>query len=420
MRSPPALLVALLLVCVGRLDALAAQASLTLADALHEAHAANAQLPLAAFEARIAAASLREARGALGPRVSLDGDLHGGSPAKYAANDGRLQLLADQPIYDGGALRAGVALQRALAGAGQARYRQAEKDLDFAVRVGFAQLLGLDSVMAVRSAGIARLQSYRAAIEARRAAGEGVTGDLLRTQVQLGQAEADVADAARQRDLARLALNDLLGRDPTAPLTLAEEAAPSAPPPDTLAETWSGAPEVRQAEAQVTAARSGISLAAAERRPQLDLVVNAGTQPAFETSGGAFNNGQGSGVEFLLSFSWPLLDAGGYRARRDQSQLRLAEAQAGEISVRRQARLAWAAARAELTARYAEVETRRRTAATALDSYLSSESLYRGGAATALEVLDAYGIWIAASEAMAGAVLSYRVAEAQVERWGQP
>ena len=411
---------ALLLLSAAWLAPLGAQERLNLEDALREAHAANAQLPLAAFETRIASAALREARGALGPRFSLDGDLHGGSPAAYAASDGRLQLLAEQPIYDGGALRAGVALQRALAGAGQARYRQAEKDLDVDVRVGFAQVLELDSVMAVRRAGIARLQSYRAAIEARRAAGEGVTGDLLRTQVQLGQAEADLADASRQRDLARLALNDVLGRDPTAPLTLAEEAAPFAPPADTNADVWSGAPEVRQAEAQVAAARSGTSLAAAERRPQLDLVVNAGTQPAFETSGGAFNNGQGSGVEFLLSFSWPLLDAGGYRARRDQARLRLAEAQAGEVAARRQARLAWAAARTELAARYAEVETRRRTAATALDSYLSSESLYRGGAATALEVLDAYGTWIAASEAEAVAVLSYRVAEAQLERWGQP
>ncbi|MGE5742984.1 MAG: TolC family protein [Gemmatimonadota bacterium] len=410
----------LLLLSATWLAPLGAQERLNLEDALREAHAANAQLPLAAFETRIASAALREARGALGPRFSLDGDLHGGRPAEYAANDGRLQLLAEQPIYDGGALRAGVAMQRALAGAGQARYRQAEKDLDFDVRVGFAELLELDSVIAVRKAGIARLQSYRAAIEARRAAGEGVTGDLLRTQVQLGQAEADLADATRQRDLARLSLNDLLGRDPSAPLTLAEEAAPSAPPADTLAETWSGAPEVRQAAAQVAVARSGIWLAAAERRPQLDLVVNAGTQPAFETSGGAFNNGQGSGVEFLLFFSWPLLDAGGYHARRDQAQLRLAEAQAGENAVRRQVRLAWAGARAELAARFAEVETRRRTAATALDSYLSSESLYRGGAATALEVLDAYGIWIAASEAAAGAVLSYRVAEAQLERWGQP
>ena len=413
-------LVALVLLGAVPFAPLGAQARLTLADALREAHAANAQLPLAAFETRIASAALREARGALGPRFSLDGDLHGGRPAAYAANDGRLQLLAEQPIYDGGALRAGVAIQRALAGASQARYRQAEKDLDFAVRVGFAQLFELDSVMAVRAGGIARLQSYRAAIEARRAAGEGVSGDLLRTQVQLGQAEADLADASRQRDLARLALNDLLGRDPNAPLTLTEEAEPSAPPPDTVAEAWSGAPEVRQAAAQVAAARSGTMLAAAERRPQLDLAVNTGTQPAFGNSGSAFNNGQGQGVEFLLSFSWPLLDAGGYRARRDQARLRLAEAEAGEVAARRQARLAWAAARAEWDARDQEVEIRRRTAATALDSYLSSESLYRGGVATALEVLEAYTTWIAANEAVAEAVFNRRVAEAELVRWGTP
>ncbi len=410
-------LVILVLLDAARLAPLGAQAQLNLEDALREAHAANAQLPLAAFETRIAAAALREARGALGPRFSLDGDLHGGSPAAYAANDGRLQLLAEQPIYDGGALQAGVALQRALSNASQARYRQAEQDLDFAVRVGFAQLLELDSVLAVRNEGIARLQSYRAAIEARRAAGEGVAADLLRTQVQLGQAAADLADASRQRDLARLALNDLLGRDPNAPLTLT---AGAVPPPDTVVEGWTGAPEVRQAEARVAAARSGTVLAAAERRPQLDLVVNAGTQSAFGNSGSAFNNGQGQGVEFLLSFSWPLLDAGGYRARRDQARLQLAAAQAGEVAARRQARLAWAAAQSEVAARNREVEIRRQTAATALDSYLSSESLYRGGVATALEVLEAYATWIAANEAVAEAVFNHRVAEAALVRWGTP
>ena len=419
MQRPLLLLVALALSGLP-LPPLHAQATLNLEDALREAHAANARLPLAAFESRIASAALREARGALGPRLSLDGDLHGGSPAAYAANDGRLQLLAEQPIYTGGALRAGVAVQRALASVSAARYEQAEKDLDFDVRVGFAQLLELDSILAVRSEGIARLESYRAAIEARRAAGEGVSGDLLRTMVQLGAAEADQADAARQRDLARLALNDLLGRDPNAPLALDAGGGLSAPPADTVGEPWSGAPEVRQAQAELSAAQSGTGLVAAERRPQLELAVNAGTQPAFGSSESAFNNGRGQGVELLLSLSWPLLDAGGYQARRDQARLRVTEAQAGEVAARRQARLAWTAARAERDARYREVDTRRRTAATALDSYLSSLSLYRGGAATALEVLDAYTTWVSASEAVAGAVFASRVAEAQLVRWGQP
>jgi outer membrane protein TolC len=398
---------------------LRAQSRLTLEDALVEAHTANAQLPLAALDARIALARLREARGALGPRFSLDGDLHGGTPTKYASGDGRLQLLAEQPIYDGGALRAGVAVLRAESEAGQARYRIAEKDLDVEVRVGFATVLELDTAIAVRREGLARLRTYVAAIQARLAAGEGVAGDLLKTRVEIGDADAGLADAQRLRDQARLTLNDLLGRDPSAPLELAPLPLPT-PPPDSMAETWSVAPEVQQAEAEAAAARSGVALVTADRRPHLDLSMNAGAQPAFGTFGNGINNGQGWGTEFLLSLNWPLFDAGGYRARRDQARLRVDQTMRADMAVRRQARLAWSQARADLAARYREVETRARTAAIAEDSYLAAQSLYRGGGTTALDVLDAYATWVAASEAVAQAVFSYHVAAAQLIRWGTP
>jgi outer membrane protein TolC len=404
---------------VGLPHLLIAQQPLTLEQALQEAHTANAELPLAAFGARIGQAQLREARRALGPRLSLDGDLHGGTPAAYAANDGRLQLLAEQPLYDGGALRAGIGVARAVAAASQAGYRVAEKDLDLEVRVDFATVLQLDTVIAVRRQGLARLRTYLDVIRARGAAGEGVAADLLKTQVQIGEAEAALADALRQRDLARLTLNDRLGRDPDAPLVLAALPAPVAPP-DAVPEGWAGAPDVRRAEAESAAAQSAIGLVTAERRPHLSLEVDAGAQPAFGAFGNGINNGQGWGTEFLLSFSWPLFDAGAYRARRAQARLQADQTVAAAVAVRRQARLAWAAARAELAARYREVDARTRTAATALDSYLASESLYRGGATSALEVLDAYTSWIMATEAVAAAVFEYRIADAQSARWGAP
>ena len=405
--------------CAAQSRSLRAQAPLTLEAALREAHTANAVLPVAAFDARIAVARVREARGALGPRVSLDGDLHGGAPARYAGSDGRLQILTDQPLYEGGALRAGIDIARAEAGAGRARFRQAEKDLDLNVRIAFAELVQLDTVIAVRREGLARLGSYLAAIEARRAAGEGVGTDVLKTRVQIGVAAADLGDAGRQRDQARLTMNDLLGRDLAAPLILVGPPVPE-PPPEPLDSAWAEAPEVRQAVAQQAAARSVVTLVAADRRPHLDLSLNAGTQPAFSAFGSGLNNGQGKGAELLLSFSWPLLDVGVFGARRETARLGLEQAGAAALAVRRQAHLAWAEARAELAARYAEVQTRDRTAATALDSYLSSESLYRGGGTSALDVLDAYDAWIAASEGTALAVLQYRVAAAQLERWGTP
>jgi outer membrane protein TolC len=413
------LLAALGVPSAARPTSLRAQQPLTLEDALREAHAANAQLPLAAFDTRIGEAQLREARSSRGPRFSIDGDLHGGSPARYAGSDGRLQVLAQQPIYDGGALAAAVGVARAGVGERLARYRIAEKDLDLEVRFGFADLLQLDTVIAMRRLGLARLETYLAAIAARRAAGEGVAADLLKTRVQLGDAEVSLGEAERRRNQTGRAVNDLLGRDPDAPLVLVALPAPVAPP-DTVAETWSSAPEVRQAEAEVAVAQSTVALVAAERRPHLAMELNTGTQPAFRTFGTGINNGQGQGVEFLISLSWPLFDLGGYRARREQGRLVTERARQSEVAARRQVRLAWSLARAELAARYREVQARIRTAALAEDSYLTSESLYRGGGATTLDVLEAYATWIAANEAAAEAVFNYRVAEAQLVRWGTP
>jgi outer membrane protein TolC len=125
-------------------------------------------------------------------------------------------------------------------------------------------------------------------------------------------------------------------------------------------------------------------------------------------------------VEFLISLSWPLFDVGSYRARRAQARLVTERSLQVGVAVRRQVRLAWLQAKAELAARYREVQVRLRTAAIAEDSYLASESLYRGGGATALDVLEAYATWIATNEAAAEAVFNHRVAEAQLVRWGTP
>jgi outer membrane protein TolC len=48
------------------------------------------------------------------------------------------------------------------------------------------------------------------------------------------------------------------------------------------------------------------------------------------------------------------------------------------------------------------------------------ESLYYGGSATALEVLDAYTAMIDAEVTYSQALDRYRVAEAQSIRWGTP
>jgi len=399
-----------------------AQEPLTLDDALREARAANAGLPVAHFDTLIARARVREARGALGPRFAFDGDVHAGTPRAYTGNDGRFQLIADQTLYAGGGLRAGVRVNEAQARAAGARYRSAEKDVELEVRTRFSGVLRIEDERAFRHEGIARLRTYLSGIEARSASGQGVADDLSKTRVRLGAETADLADAERRLEEARLDLNDLLGRAPDSTLTLAPLPLPAAPASDSAGESWSVGPDVRSANANVDAAAAGVAVARAAGRPHLSVNADAGVEPLFPGTdpGTGLNTGQGWGMEVTLSLSVPIWDAGVSHSRVVQAQLGADQARQTARVVRRQARLEWLRAGAALVSLYRQVEARRRNVPIAQDSYLQAQSLYRGGAATALDVLDAYAAWIEASEAAADAMLGYRVAEAQLIRWGTP
>jgi outer membrane protein len=397
-----------------------AQAPLTLAEALAEAHAHNATLPIAAFDTAMAAAQLRAASGRLWPALGIDGDVHGGTPSKYASGDARLQLVAGVPIYDGGRLRAGVRQAQAQRAVTAATYRVATRDLDLAVTSWFSQVIELQEEISLGERGLERLGRYIDLINARRESGQPVVGDLLKARVQRDGQAADLAETQRQLAGAMLQLKELLGRSPEDTLELAPLPTPGAPglPGET---PWEQAPDVAAADAMRQSARTGVDLVRADRRPHLDLAANVGTEPVLGSSFEApLNTGRSSGGELTLSLSWPLWDRGVHRGELATARFALDQATQAAAVARRDARLQWNQARADLTHLYDVVQLRDSTVPVAEDAYLQAESLYRGGGADALEVLDAYAQWIQAGLGAARARLDYRVAEARAERWGNP
>lgn len=409
---------------------LEAQQPLTLDEALREARSANAHLPIASLGRDIARAQLREAQARLWPRLLLDGDAHAGTPQKYATSDARLQLIGVDTLYDGGRLRGNVAVARRQVTVAGAGYRVIEKDVELAVRLRFGEAGRAATEIAARRGGLARLENYLALIQARLAAGQGVSGDLLKTRARLANEEANIADAQRRLDEAEVELNNLMGRDPRAPLLLAPLPSPPAPslllpdpmPGDTFPAPWLRTPDVRAAEASLAIARANIGLARAERRPTLAVSADVGVMPVWgDTAGPALlNNGRGFGAEVIFSLQLPLWDAGIYRARLGQAQLSHQVAEDSLTVVRRQSQLEWSRAVAQLEDFYRVLLLRQRNVPLARDAYLQAESLYRGGTGTALEVIDAYAAWIDAQLAEADADIAYRQAHAQLIRWGTP
>ncbi|HEY7876735.1 MAG TPA: TolC family protein [Gemmatimonadaceae bacterium] len=394
---------------------------MTLADALQDAQAANARLPLAALGVTFAQTQVRETQASRWPTLSLQGSASAGAPLAYTTSQGQLQVVGDEILSSGGFRRATLRAARFGVQAAGAGYRIAQKDVDLDVRLLFAEFQKAQEEIEFRVQGIDRLRSYLAQVQARRAAGQPVGSDVLTIQVRLGTEEATLTDAQRALDDARLDLNDLMGRNPRAPLAIVPLPAPS-PPASEADSAWSVVPELRQAAASRAAAEALIAAARSERRPQLALSANLGVLPVFADSdaGTGLNSGSGFGGAVVLSLSWPFWDAGVFGARLERAQLQAQQARDSERLARRQARLAWQHAAAQRSHIYDEVQTWGRNVPLARDAYVQTTSMYYGGVATALEVLDAFAAWINASESYTDAVLRFREADANALRWGTP
>ncbi len=404
-----------------------AQTPMTLEDALRIAHQANARLPLPSFDVSSARERLAIAVADKWLRIAVEGDFlyapaSGYDPVLTNLGDARLQVVARQPIFAGGALKAGVERADADLAAAAARYRIAEKDLDLEVRSRFAEWLAAHAEIDVRREGIERLSTYRTSLKSRQAAGQGVAGDVLKTEVRIAFEEAALADAEQRLDEARLVLNQQLGRYPGELLELAAVGPPQAPRV-TDESAWQNSPEIVAAEAETRSAEAGLTIAQAERLPHLSLNADLGfwvsdTQHLTAEFWDRFWAAKGYSLSLMLA--WPVWDRGGLRARVAEAGFGLKQARSRLEAERQDARAAWHRSQAALRNLFRQIEILSRAVPDARDSYLDVESRYRGGTVTALEVLDAYAASVDAAVRLNEVTARYRIAEAVARRWSEP
>lgn len=394
---------------------------LTLAEALRLAREANAHLPVAAMNVSIVRAQLREQQARNKPGIALDGDIHQGAPTAYTTGDARLQVLGSDTVFDGGRVRASITSTRHLVRGAEAGFRVVEKDLELNVRQLFAEGVHAQTVIEIRRTSLEHLRVYLSLVEAQAAGGLGVSGDVLRTRARVASEEANIADAERSFDEAQVELNDAMGRPPLEALALAP-LPPASRPVTPSGQPWASVPDIMEAEANAAAAQAAIGIARADRRPQVAVTADMGRfQPLGNASAGTgLNPGTGNGAEITLWMNWPLLDFGAYKARLAQAQLFARQSVDSAVVVRRESRLEWSRAVAQIADFYRILTLRAQSTPIARDSYLQAESLYRGGVGTALDVIDAYSSWVDAQVAEADATLDYRDAEARLIRWGTP
>ena len=410
---------------------LAAQTlSIDLADALVRAQRYGAQIQTADIAASLAREDRVQARAATLPSVNGFNQFiytqgNGTSSGVFVSNDGvhvyNEQLQAHEELL-ALARRGEVRLAAASEAVARAKVEVAARGLKLTVVQGYYAIAVAQRRVVNGQRSLSEARQFLDITSKQEQGGEAAHADVIKAQLQVRQRERDVQDGQLAVQKAKIALAVLMFPTLRVDYDIVDdlgELKVLPPLPETTAEARIYSPEVRAAQAGVTQARLGVSVARYGYLPSLGLDVFYGinanqfadqAQPDFLVP---FRQNLGYSAQATLNI--PLWNWGATHSKVKQASFRRSQAELDLSVTQRQLEANISSAYQEAQTALAQVESLRSS------SDLSAESLrltllrYQAGEATALEVVDAQSTANLSRSAYADGLLRYRVARAAVE-----
>ena len=259
------------------------------------------------------------------------------------------------------------------------------------VAANYWQLRGLDAEMAILNSALGTRRESEQLVEARFNGGLSNELDLSRARVERANAEADLHDVQRQRNLLEHSLAILAGVSPSAPLIAALGHAdlpqPPAIPVGLPASLLSQRPDLAASVAQLRAANAQVGVAEGAFYPSLSLTGNFGY-----ASESLRDLASGSARQFSvgpLALSLPLFDGG-----RNQANLAVSKARYEEAVANHEGRLLTALrevedALSDVRGRQLQGEAQSQSQTAAARAYVVAQARYERGVSNYLDVTDA-------------------------------
>lgn len=396
----------------------------TLDEAVRLALQVQPAMVQARGDQRTASAALRANTGSFLPSVSANGSSTRSGGSRYISDANAVvetpaqtgvsgALSANLQVFDGlqrlADRRAATAsLVAADAGLVNQRFQVVLQTKDI-----FYTALASEALVRVAEAQLRRAeQQLQIAVEKLRA-GSATRSDSLRSEVEHGNARLDLLRAQANLATARANLGRQIGVEREV-RAVADTILPRLP--DTAAvrvEAVAGTPAVRQAEAQLRAARAQLSASRAPYWPTFNVSVSTGYSGSELpwTSTQTF----GDNWQWRFSLNWTLFN--GFQRERQVVnagvQRDIAEARAQDA--RRQASAQLTQQLASLANSYAAIDIARSNVAAATEDLRVQQERYRVGASTILDLLASQASLTNAEVSRIQTLYDYMLARAQLE-----
>jgi outer membrane protein, multidrug efflux system len=291
----------------------------------------------------------------------------------------------------------------------QALVAQDERDsvtllLSAQVATTYYQLRGIDAELAILKGALDTRRESEQLVEARFNAGLSNELDASRAHIERANAEADLHEMQRQRNLLEHGLATLVGASPSAPLVPALDNALVLPQPPAIpvglpASLLAQRPDLAASVAGLRAANAQIGVAEGAFYPSLSLTGNFGY-----ASENLRELAQGGSRQFSvgpLALSLPLFDGG-----RNKANLALAKARYDEALANHEGKLLTALrevedALSDVQERQLQAQVQAQAQQAAARAYVVARARYERGVSTYLDVTDAQRSALAADRAAA-------------------
>ncbi|MDF2501555.1 MAG: type secretion outer membrane protein TolC family [Anaerosporomusa subterranea] len=290
---------------------------------------------------------------------------------------------------------------------------KAQQQVRLDATTAYFKLLQTRNLMELNRESVDRLAAHLANVKLQHQAGTVAKTDVLRSEVELADAEQNLIRAENNHQLALASLNHVLGlsldteiavkevlRYETAAVVLAE----------CVEYALKHRPEVGQAKASVTAAGQSVNIAASGYRPSVTATAATGWND--EDFPGLHNHNWSIGI----TANYSIFDSGLTKSKVKQADAAVAAASAQDRNTRDSVELEVRQAYLNLKEAEKRIVTSKVAVGKAEEDYQIAQVRYHSGVGTNLDVIDAQLALTQAKTNHVQALYDHKVSRAQLDR----
>lgn len=290
---------------------------LSLQDAMQRAFDTNPAVTMAVYNRQSAKAAYNAAKAGFLPSVTLshktsrggyDEEVYG-TGSKNITNTNATSIAVEMPVFTGGALEGASQVKKASYKVAVESEQSAYNDLRSSVTNGYYKLLAAENGKKLAQDSVDRMTQHLKNVQAQYDVGVVARVDLLRSQVELANAQQTLISAVNGRDLAEASLNNIVGLPLNTPLQLDNILTYQAYDKDMqycLDFSKDHRPELKQAQYKVDAMLGALTAAKASLLPKVAIGASKGWQSEHWP---AYREGIGSWTAYVGA-SWNIFDSG--------------------------------------------------------------------------------------------------------------